>query len=225
MLTRRRRGRTAPRAPHLVARSGLLAQHHPIDVVSTIEKIRAKYPIAAANTPRSPFLTHHYLPIDAPRALHLPPPLSHGLRRREQKGRAGGGGSFLRYRPRGLQLRPSLSSLSTLSSAALPVPPSSARWTCVCSTGCARACPTGVRRWRRCGLTASSTAAHVELGQEPLVESFAWRRTHADEGDAADNNFNRVVGEEPRRSSSSSRWPRAELARRPAGQLRRRRRP
>jgi hypothetical protein len=128
------------------------------------------------------------------------------------------------------------------------VPPSSARWTCVCSTGCARACPTGVRRWRRCGLTASSTgcaracptgvrrwrrcgltasstAAHVELGQEPLVESFAWRRTHADEGDAADNNFNRVVGEEPRRSSSSSRWPRAELARRPAGQLRRRRRP
>jgi hypothetical protein len=217
-------------------------------VVSTIEKIRAKYPIAAANTPRSPFLIHHYLPIDAPRALHLPPPLSHGLRRREQKGRAGGGGSFLRYRPRGLQLRPSLSSLSTLSSAALPVPPSSARWTCVCSTGCARACPTGVRRWRRCGLTASSTgcaracptgvrrwrrcgltasstAAHVELGQEPLVESFAWRRTHADEGDAADNNFNRVVGEEPRRSSSSSRWPRAELARRPAGQLRRRRRP
>jgi hypothetical protein len=47
------------------------------------------------------------------------------------------------------------------------VPPSSVRWTCVCSTGCARACPTGVRRWRRCGLTASSTAAHAELGQEP----------------------------------------------------------
>jgi hypothetical protein len=44
MLTRRRRGRTAPRAPHLVARSGLLAQHHPIDVVATIGKIRAKYP-------------------------------------------------------------------------------------------------------------------------------------------------------------------------------------
>jgi hypothetical protein len=107
--------------------------------------LSSKYPVAAANTPRSPFLTHHYLPIDAPRALHLPPPLSHGLRRREHKGRAGGGGSFLRCRPRGLQLRPSLSSPSTLSSAALPVPSSSARWTCVCSTGCARACPTGVR--------------------------------------------------------------------------------
>jgi hypothetical protein len=39
------------------------------------------------------------------------------------------------------------------------------------------------------------------------VESFAWRRTHADEGDAAGNNSNRAVGEELRRLSSSSRWP------------------
>jgi regulatory protein NPR1 len=55
---------------HLVARSGLsadlLAKHLPIDVVAKIEEIRAKSPAAAANTPRSPFLTHHYLPINAP---------------------------------------------------------------------------------------------------------------------------------------------------------------
>ncbi|KAG2614798.1 BTB/POZ domain and ankyrin repeat-containing protein NH5.2 [Panicum virgatum] len=54
---------------HLVARSGLsadlLAKHLPIDVVAKIEEIRAKSPVAAANTPRSPFLTHHYLPINA----------------------------------------------------------------------------------------------------------------------------------------------------------------
>ncbi|KAG2622931.1 BTB/POZ domain and ankyrin repeat-containing protein NH5.1 [Panicum virgatum] len=55
---------------HLVARSGLsadlLAKHLPIEVVAKIEEIRAKSPVAAANTPRSPFLTHHYLPINAP---------------------------------------------------------------------------------------------------------------------------------------------------------------
>uniref|UniRef100_A0A0A8ZYM0 Regulatory protein NPR5 n=1 Tax=Arundo donax TaxID=35708 RepID=A0A0A8ZYM0_ARUDO len=55
---------------HLVARSGLsadlLAKHLPIDVVAKIEEIRAKSPVAAASTPRSPFLTHHYLPINAP---------------------------------------------------------------------------------------------------------------------------------------------------------------
>ncbi|KAG2555739.1 hypothetical protein PVAP13_8NG027100 [Panicum virgatum] len=54
---------------HLVARSGLsadlLAKHLPIDVVAKIEEIRAKSPVAAANTPCSPFLTHHYLPINA----------------------------------------------------------------------------------------------------------------------------------------------------------------
>ncbi|KAG8093560.1 hypothetical protein GUJ93_ZPchr0012g21479 [Zizania palustris] len=55
---------------HLVARSGLsadlLAKHIPIDVVAKIEEIRAKSPLAAtATTPRSPFLTHHYLPINA----------------------------------------------------------------------------------------------------------------------------------------------------------------
>jgi regulatory protein NPR1 len=56
---------------HLVARSGLsadlLAKHLPIDVVAKIEEIRAKSPAApAASTPRSPFMTHHYLPINAP---------------------------------------------------------------------------------------------------------------------------------------------------------------
>ncbi|XP_062197128.1 BTB/POZ domain and ankyrin repeat-containing protein NH5.2 [Phragmites australis] len=55
---------------HLVARSGLsadlLAKHLPIDVVAKIEEIRSKSPVAAASTPRSPFLTHHYLPINAP---------------------------------------------------------------------------------------------------------------------------------------------------------------
>ncbi|KAL6906062.1 hypothetical protein ACP4OV_003663 [Aristida adscensionis] len=55
---------------HLVARSGLsadlLAKHIPIDVVAKIEEIRAKSPVAAASAPRSPFLTHHYLPINAP---------------------------------------------------------------------------------------------------------------------------------------------------------------
>ncbi|KAL5206610.1 hypothetical protein ABZP36_034819 [Zizania latifolia] len=55
---------------HLVARSGLsadlLAKHLPIDVVAKIEEIRAKSPLATtATTPRSPFLTHHYLPINA----------------------------------------------------------------------------------------------------------------------------------------------------------------
>ncbi|KAL5225516.1 hypothetical protein ABZP36_012155 [Zizania latifolia] len=55
---------------HLVARSGLsadlLAKHIPIDVVAKIEEIRAKSPLAAtATTPRSPFLTHHYFPINA----------------------------------------------------------------------------------------------------------------------------------------------------------------
>ncbi|KAL6870652.1 hypothetical protein ACP4OV_014500 [Aristida adscensionis] len=60
---------------HLVARSGLsadlLAKHLPIDVVAKIEEIRAKSPAAgagaaaAASTPRSPFLTHHYLPVSA----------------------------------------------------------------------------------------------------------------------------------------------------------------
>ncbi|KAL5204702.1 hypothetical protein ABZP36_009573 [Zizania latifolia] len=55
---------------HLVARSGLsadlLAKHLPIDVVAKIEEIRAKLPLATtATTPRSPFLTHHYLPINA----------------------------------------------------------------------------------------------------------------------------------------------------------------
>nr|CAB3463020.1 unnamed protein product [Digitaria exilis] len=54
---------------HLVARSGLsadlLAKHLPIDVVAKIEEIRAKSPITTTtNTPRSPFLTHHYLPIN-----------------------------------------------------------------------------------------------------------------------------------------------------------------
>jgi regulatory protein NPR1 len=58
---------------HLVARSGLsadlLAKHLPIDVVAKIEEIRAKSPGGAAAAggggPRSPFLTHHYLPINA----------------------------------------------------------------------------------------------------------------------------------------------------------------
>jgi len=58
---------------HLVARSGLsadlLAKHLPIDVVAKIEEIRAKSPVSAAGGtgggPRSPFLTHHYLPINA----------------------------------------------------------------------------------------------------------------------------------------------------------------
>ncbi|XP_066356598.1 BTB/POZ domain and ankyrin repeat-containing protein NH5.2-like isoform X2 [Miscanthus floridulus] len=57
---------------HLVARSGLsadlLAKHLPIDVVAKIEEIRAKSPgavSAGSTTPRSPFLTHHYLPINA----------------------------------------------------------------------------------------------------------------------------------------------------------------
>jgi regulatory protein NPR1 len=57
---------------HLVARSGLsadlLAKHLPIDVVAKIEEIRAKSPVSgagSASTPRSPFLTHHYLPINA----------------------------------------------------------------------------------------------------------------------------------------------------------------
>ncbi|KAG0519754.1 hypothetical protein BDA96_08G013800 [Sorghum bicolor] len=58
---------------HLVARSGLsadlLAKHLPIDVVAKIEEIRAKSPagaaVSSATTPRSPFLTHHYLPINA----------------------------------------------------------------------------------------------------------------------------------------------------------------
>uniref|UniRef100_A0A0D3HI21 Uncharacterized protein n=1 Tax=Oryza barthii TaxID=65489 RepID=A0A0D3HI21_9ORYZ len=53
---------------HLVARSGLsadlLAKHLPIDVVAKIEEIRAKSPLAAAAAPRSPFLTHHYLPMN-----------------------------------------------------------------------------------------------------------------------------------------------------------------
>ncbi|VAI15684.1 unnamed protein product [Triticum turgidum subsp. durum] len=55
---------------HLVARSGLsadlLAKHLPIDVVAKIEEIRAKSPLAGggASAPRSPFLTHHYLPIN-----------------------------------------------------------------------------------------------------------------------------------------------------------------
>uniref|UniRef100_A0A804RBW1 Regulatory protein NPR5 n=1 Tax=Zea mays TaxID=4577 RepID=A0A804RBW1_MAIZE len=53
---------------HLVARSGLsadlLAKHLPIDVVAKIEEIRAKSPVPAG-APRSPFLTHHYLPINA----------------------------------------------------------------------------------------------------------------------------------------------------------------
>ncbi|KAJ1274129.1 hypothetical protein BS78_05G039000 [Paspalum vaginatum] len=55
---------------HLVARSGLsadlLSKHLPIDVVAKIEEIRAKSPAAASAPPRSPFLTHHYLPISAP---------------------------------------------------------------------------------------------------------------------------------------------------------------
>ncbi|XP_066334870.1 BTB/POZ domain and ankyrin repeat-containing protein NH5.2-like [Miscanthus floridulus] len=58
---------------HLVARSGLsadlLAKHLPIDVVAKIEEIRSKSPVSAAGGtgggPRSPFLTHHYLPINA----------------------------------------------------------------------------------------------------------------------------------------------------------------
>ncbi|XP_066356692.1 BTB/POZ domain and ankyrin repeat-containing protein NH5.2-like [Miscanthus floridulus] len=57
---------------HLVARSGLsadlLAKHLPIDVVAKIEEIRAKSPgavSAGSTTLRSPFLTHHYLPINA----------------------------------------------------------------------------------------------------------------------------------------------------------------
>jgi len=56
---------------HLVARSGLsadlLAKHLPIDVVAKIEEIRAKSPVAVSTGggPRSPFLTHHYLPINA----------------------------------------------------------------------------------------------------------------------------------------------------------------
>ncbi|KAL5204623.1 hypothetical protein ABZP36_009494 [Zizania latifolia] len=55
---------------HLVARSGLsadlLAKHLPIDVVAKIDEIRAKSPLATTATPpRSPFLTHHYLPINA----------------------------------------------------------------------------------------------------------------------------------------------------------------
>ncbi|KAJ3681051.1 hypothetical protein LUZ60_015540 [Juncus effusus] len=49
---------------HLVARSGLsteiLAKHLPIDIVAKIEDLRAKSPLAL----RSPFMTHHYLPID-----------------------------------------------------------------------------------------------------------------------------------------------------------------
>jgi regulatory protein NPR1 len=56
---------------HLVARSGLsadlLAKHLPIDVVAKIEEIRAKSPLnsgGGASAPRSPFLTHHYLPIN-----------------------------------------------------------------------------------------------------------------------------------------------------------------
>ena len=59
---------------HLVARSGLsadlLAKHLPIDVVAKIEEIRAKSPAVVSPAgsgggPRSPFLTHHYLPINA----------------------------------------------------------------------------------------------------------------------------------------------------------------
>ncbi|KAJ4780241.1 Ankyrin repeat family protein / BTB/POZ domain-containing protein [Rhynchospora pubera] len=49
---------------HLVARSGLstevLAKHLPIEIVAKIEELRVKSPLAC----RSPFMTHHYLPID-----------------------------------------------------------------------------------------------------------------------------------------------------------------